>query len=166
MNHEPIIPLSPEQTPVQNQEPKPALPSRPPGFQVTFEKPKGSGFCRMSPFATYLGQVEWASCPMGTRLDGYYISTNGRQTHWILWLKYYDDNWGRWNPPAARAFIAKGDIPRDVAAVWLLIEKWRLMARDDQLGRFSWVNESGLLSADELCAMRDVAWGAAASPKA
>ena len=51
--------------------------------------------------ASYLCQLEWAWSPVHMRLDAYYIS-RGR-THWILWKKFYDDNWDKWEDfPKAR----------------------------------------------------------------
>lgn len=105
--------------------------------------------------AAYLGQVEWAWSPAHCRLDAYYVH-RGR-THWVLWTRYWDDNWGRWEWLAAAAVARRGITERQ-AAVHLLIDAWRAERSDGSLDHFHWINEDGLLSVADLMAIGRAVW--------
>jgi hypothetical protein len=80
------------------------------------------------------------------------------RTHWILWSKSYDDNWGRWGEEDAVARCAvKGAVQRD-AAVILLAEYLDMRRRVADLDRFHWINETGVLSVGEIDAVADAVW--------
>jgi hypothetical protein len=49
--------------------------------------------------ADFLCTIEWSWSPVNERMESYYLQ-QGR-THWILWLKHYDNNWGKWEKPIA-----------------------------------------------------------------
>ena len=151
MTKTPRISMSLGRGPKKEHRWKPLLPPRPPGFQAT------RGFVRMHDSAKFLGQIEWTSSPL-TRLHTYYLSANGHGTHWILWLKAFDDEEDRWKEPVAHAFAPKGDVPESVAAVYLLVDAWTGMARGLGMRRFDRVNEGGLLSKRVLNAIRKVVW--------
>jgi hypothetical protein len=51
--------------------------------------------------AELLCTIEWSWSPVNERMESYYLQ-RGR-THWILWIKRYDDNWGKWEKPIAIA---------------------------------------------------------------
>src|SRR5262249_35689240 len=74
----------------------------------------------------------------------------GVNTHWVLWRKMYDDNWGRWNKPIAIARYVWEDHDWHGAAMILLaqlfVEEIRYYSSDP--GRFG-VNNTGLLSMEE-----------------
>ena len=49
--------------------------------------------------ADFLCTIEWSWSPVNERMESYYLQ-QGR-TYWILWLKHYDNNWGKWEKPIA-----------------------------------------------------------------
>jgi hypothetical protein len=84
------------------------------------------------------------------------------RTHWILWLKRYDDNWGRWEEPIAIARCPWKGIGynRDAAMVLLaavLAEDRRRYVSD--LDRFHSVSDTGLLSIGDLDAVANRVYG-------
>ena len=105
--------------------------------------------------AAYVGQMEWAWSPMNNRLDAYYLH-RGR-AHWVLWTRYWDDNWGRWEWVAAAAVARRGVTERQ-AATHLLIDFWRAERAEGSLDHFHWINEGGLLSVEDLMAIGRVVW--------
>lgn len=158
MNTTPKIPMRPEELP-QQRATVASLPPRPAGFEGMREPPESIvPPVKMPRSARYIAQVEWAWSPTNTRLDAYYLSTNSKRIHWLLWLRLYDDNWGKWDEPQIYAYAPKQHVPSKVAAVYLLLDSWKAEARDSDLDRFHWVNESEFLSAEELNAIGRVVW--------
>lgn len=159
MTCEPNIPMSPDQLPQQRIHEIVALPERPDPFDCHVGYgavpadviPKSSK--PRSPI--YLAQVEWAWSPMHNRIDAYYLH-RGR-THWVLWSRYYDDNWGRWNWVAVACSHRRG-VSEHQAAVYLLIELWKAEAADSGVDQFHWLNESDFLSVAELMAIAREVW--------
>jgi hypothetical protein len=158
MTKQPTIPMSPEALPQQRIHEVVGLPERPEPFDCLVgygEVPKKiipkSG--PSSPL--YLGQVEWAWSPMHIRLDAYYLH-RGR-THWLLWSRYWDDNWGKWGW-AAVACVAKKDVSERQAAVHLLVEFWKEEAEESSVDHYHWINEDGYLSVAELAAIAREVW--------
>ena len=84
----------------------------------------------------------------------YYLQ-RGR-AHWILWLKIYDDNWGKWETPFVTARLPlKGfhGSAGDAAIILLtasLVDDKRSFGLDS-MG----IDDTGLLSMDELNALLD-----------
>ena len=158
MTRQPKIPMLPSQLPQQRIHEVVDLPERPVPFDCLVGYgavpdniiPKGGP---RSP--TYLAQVEWAWSPMHNRLDAYYLH-RGR-SHWILWSRYWDDNWGKWEWAAA-ACVRKKGVSENEAAVHLLIEFWKEEAEENHVDHYHWINESGFLSIAELAAIAREVW--------
>ena len=93
---------------------------------------------------------------MHNRLDAYYLH-RGRK-NWILWTRYWDDNWGKWEW-AATACVAKKGVSEQQAAVYLLAEFWKEEAEESDVDQFHWINEAGYLSVAELGAIAREVWG-------
>ena len=104
---------------------------------------------------TYLAQVEWAWSPMNNRLDAYYLH-KGR-THWSLWSRYWDDNWGKWSDMAIGCVPRRG-VSEHQAAVYLLMEFWRDEASENSLDKFHWINETEYLEVGDLSAIVREVW--------
>ena len=52
---------------------------------------------------------------MNARISAYYLSTNRERTHWFLWLRQYDDNWGRWDESVIDLCATMKKVPSEVA---------------------------------------------------
>ena len=155
MTREPKIPMSPTEIPQQRIHEVVGLPERPEPFDCYVDYNAGSLPKNTNTNSTYLCQVEWAWSPMHNRLDAYYIH-RGR-SDWILWNKYWDDNWGRWEK------VAIGTVPRrgadqKQAAVYLLMEYWKFDAKEGSLDKFHWINEEGFIDVAELEAISNEVW--------
>ena len=103
----------------------------------------------------YLAQVEWAWSPMHSRVSAYYLH-RGR-SHWVLWLRSYDDNYGCWDWQAIGCVPKKGVSQRQ-AATFLLMEMWKHEISDGGLDQFHWINENEYLSVAELMAIARAIW--------
>jgi hypothetical protein len=97
----------------------------------------------------FICTLEWSWAPVNQRMESYYLQR--ARTHWVLWRKRYDDNWGRWEKPIAIARYVWKDYDWHGAAMTLiaqlLAEEARYYSSDP--GRFD-VNDTGLLSMEEL----------------
>ncbi|MCX7152176.1 MAG: hypothetical protein NT115_06530 [Proteobacteria bacterium] len=78
-------------------------------------------------------------------LGAYYLSTNRARTPWILWLRLYDDNWGRWAEPHIYAHAPRQNVSAKVAATYLLLDAWSANIAEYELDRFHWINEAAVL---------------------
>jgi hypothetical protein len=91
-------------------------------------------------------------------MESYYLQR--ARIHWVLWRKSYDDNWCRWEKPAAKARYVWKDHNWHAAAMILLerifVEEIRFYSSDP--GPFD-VNKGGLLSMEELDAVAEAVWG-------
>jgi hypothetical protein len=155
----PKIPMSPDDLPQQRIHEVVDLPDRPEQFDclVGYGAVPDDVVPKNGPSSpTYLGQVEWAWSPAHNRLDAYYLH-RGRK-HWMLWSRYWDDNWGKWEW-AAVACVAKNEASQRQAAVHLLIEFWKEEARESDVDHFHWINEGGFLAIAELSAIAREVWG-------
>ena len=161
MIREPKIPMSPEDLSQQRIHEVVTLPKRPAEFdcKVGYELSPHGELPKNAPTkSTYLCQVEWAWSPAHNRLNAYYLH-RGR-SHWSLWLKYWDDNWGRWNQIAVGCVPRRG-VDQKQAAVYLLLEFWTFDAQENSVDEFHWINEDGFLSIAELAAIAREVWGEA-----
>lgn len=154
----PSIPKSPSQLPPQRIVQIADLPERPAPFDAVVgwgKKPAGVELRNGPREADYLGQVEWAWSPMNGRVDAYYLSRS--RSYWILWTKWYDDNWGRWE------WLALGHVPRKQAsrmeaAVNLLVDFWRMEREKTELDHFHWLNDEGDLDASQWRTIGFMVW--------
>ncbi len=114
------LPMSPSELPQQRIHEVVDLPERPKAFDCHVDYNVRSLPKNTSTNSTYLCQVEWAWSPMHNRLDAYYLH-RGR-SDWILWNKYWDDNWSRWGNVSSGA-VPRRDVGLKQAAVyWWIIE--------------------------------------------
>ena len=87
----PRIPKQPAQLPQQKIE----MPRIEPAPRVEFDMDGWAGLPkRMERTADFLCTIEWSWSPANERMESYYLQ-RGR-THWILWRKDFDDNYGQW----------------------------------------------------------------------
>jgi hypothetical protein len=156
MIREPKIPMLPGQRPQQRIHEVVGLPERPEPFDCYVNyNDVGSLPKNTNTNSTYLCQVEWAWTPMHNRLDAYYIH-RGR-SDWILWNKYWDDNWGRWGKVSIGTVSRRG-VDQNQAAIYLLMEYWKFDAKEGGLDKFHWINEEGFLDMAELDAIANEVW--------
>lgn len=161
MTHRPRIPMRPTELPQQRLYLVKGVPTPPPGWApletAALDTYKNA---RMPRSARYLGQVEWAWSPANSRISAYYLSMDRRHRHWLLWLKPYDDNWGRWDQPQVDAAAPRQRLDARTAAKLLLAHAWA-GERDQRYGldRFHWVNEDESLEAGEFNEIGDAVWG-------
>ena len=162
MSAAPRIPMRAEELPQQRVTLVVTVPPRPAGFEGKQNPPESvRPPAQMPRTAKYIGQVEWAWSPMHMRIDAYYLSANRARTHWFLWLRLYDDNWGKWDEPQIYAYAPKQRIDDTVAATFLLMDAWSADAQETTLDHFHWINKAELLSVEELGAIGRVVWPAA-----
>jgi hypothetical protein len=109
------------------------------------------------PKCEFICTVEWSWTPYNERMESYYLQR--ARVHWVLWLKRYDDNWGRWEKPTAIARYVWKDYDWHGAAMILLGSVLAEEIRQySDPGRFD-VTSTGLLSMEELDAVADAVWG-------
>ena len=120
-----------------------------------WDYPPGSAPKNQPRNPTYLCQVEWAWSPVHNRLDAYYLH-RGR-SHWSLWSRYWDDNWGKWEWAAAACVHRRG-VTEKQAAVYLLLELWKHEVREFDLDQFHWINEGVYITVAELMAIAREVW--------
>jgi hypothetical protein len=155
MPRKPRIPMTPAALPRQAINLVVALPPAPPGIEFragVCDFPDPAMNRRPWPRAPeMLVHVEWAETPMNNGVNALYIE--GRRSHWLLWNRWRDDNsWTpRWRWTFAGHCSRKG-IDRRCAAIHLLVAHW--VAGEDAPGDDGhWINETGLLSVEEVRAI-------------
>jgi hypothetical protein len=159
MNDDPRIPMSPDALPQQRLYLVRGLPDRPRGWATSIGSPGAPHVPAKRPrSARYVGQVEWAWSPMHSRIDAYYLSTDRTHARWLLWLRFYDDNWSRWEDGDVVAWAPRRGGLRPAAAAKLLLADWWRSERDDGVDRFHWVNGEGLLDSGDMTEAGDAAW--------
>lgn len=157
MTRKPRIPMLPTELPQQRLYLVKAVPIRPPGWSATIVEPAAMDTPAMPRSARYVAQVEWAWSPMHMRIDAYYLSMDGSHRRWLLWVKHYDDNWGRWEAPSIVSYGLRAKLGAADAARLLLLDYWAVQ-RDDGTDRFHWINEEGLLGTEDLNAIATFVW--------
>jgi hypothetical protein len=131
---------------------------RPSGWSAKVGTPDGHiGPTEKPHSARPLGRVEWSWSPMHSRLDAYYLSLDRSRTRWLLWLRPFDDNWGRWERASVVAHSPRARLAGEVAGKLLLMDYWASMAAQGT-GRFHRINEQGLFDAAQLRELAGVAW--------
>jgi hypothetical protein len=159
MASDPIIPMSPDELPQQRIHEVVRFPIRPEPFDCHVGYggvPEDIIPNKAARSSIYLCQVEWAWSPMHNRLDAYYLHRGRR--HWLLWTRYWDDNWGKWEWIVA-ACVPKKDVSERQAAVHLLMEFWKEEAEENDVDQFHWINADAYLSVAELAAIAREVWG-------
>ena len=146
MIREPKIPMLPMELPQQRIHEVVSLPARPTEFSsfVNYgDMPEGTVSKNPPRNAIYLCQVEWAWSPMHNRLHAYYLH-RGRK-HWLLWLRYQEEDFGKWEWMPIACVASKAVTERQAAA-HLLVEFWRHEAKYLDVDQFHWINEGEYLS--------------------
>src|SRR5262249_30251648 len=109
--------------------------------------------------ARRIGRVEWAWSPMNSRIEEYFLSTSRTRTPWLLWVRYYDDNWGRWGSPSIAAHVLRKGTKAVEAAGRLLAAYWRSERDgDSKLDHFHLIGLADLLTEDDLMAVGHDVW--------
>jgi hypothetical protein len=108
--------------------------------------------------ADLLCTIEWSWSPVNERMESYYLQRS--RTHWVLWQKQYDDNWGKWEKPVAIARCPWKGLGYDKDAGMILLAAVLAENRryDPYLDRFHSIH-TGSLSIGELDAVADTVWG-------
>ena len=110
--------------------------------------------------AKFLCTIEWSWSPAHERMDSYYLQRD--RTHWILWLRSYDDNWMKWEKPIAIARCLWKGLGYNKDAAMTLLAAFlaeNLRCWDPDLDHFHTVTDTGLLPSGELDAVVDAVWG-------
>lgn len=160
MVREPKIPMLPGDVPRQRIRLVVDLPPRPKSFRGFCDlidpmpetsRPKGS------PRNTeYLGSVEWASSPMNSRFDSYYLNPRGR--YWLLWIRWQDDDWKQGWQWTLYAYGSKKGVDAKSAGVYLLTDAWKAERDSSQLDRYLLIDEAGSLSVEEISEIARNVW--------
>ena len=148
------IPMSPEERPDQNSSSGIVIPDCPDYFLNSCSHFIDDDNKKRAPRnAVFLGSVEWAWSPFHSRIDNYYLSS--RKPYWLLWNHWLDDNDGGypWYWTIYNQGLKK-NVDMKTAAIHLIMDTWQY----DQVDHFHWVNNEGLLSADEFYAMGKIVW--------
>jgi hypothetical protein len=114
---------------------------------------------RMDPGrAEFLCTIEWSETPVNERMESYYLQQS--RTHWILWIRQYDDNWGKWEKPLAIARCPWKGFAAGDAAMTLLAA---VLREGQRLYQSGWgpfdINNTGMLSTEELNAVANAVLG-------
>ena len=110
--------------------------------------------------AEFLCTIEWSWSPANERMESYYLQRS--RTHWVLWLKRYDDNWGKWEKPIAIARCPWKGLGHNQDAAMILLAAVlaeEIRRYQSELDRFHAITSTGLLSIGELDAVADTVWG-------
>lgn len=113
--------------------------------------------------ARLIGQLVWDWSHLNTRKTAYHLSMDRAQRHWLLWASSYDTNWDRWDKPVLKVASMRGALQPSVAARWLLMTAWSEEALRCNTDRFTSVDKTGLLQAEDLEEAADVAWGSSST---
>jgi len=146
----PKIPMSPSELPQQRLVEVVELPARPNPFR--FQVGYGGFPAEVLPkqgvprSPRYLFQCEWAEGPGNGSVDAFYL--HARKKHWLLWLRYLDENADPWRWRwVLIGYCQRDGVSEKTAAAHLLLEYWAKTASDRSTFEtpFEWVNEEGFL---------------------
>ena len=155
-----FIPMSPELLPRQKLNEVVNVPKIPKGLapKVDLDAPLQRNRPKASPRKlTFLCSVEWAWSPMHNRIDNYYL--NPRRSGWLLWNNWVEDGGAPWT--WHWDFMAYGNRCRSDAktiASHLILEIWKFDAKYHQVDQFHWINNTGLLSVEDIQAIAREVW--------
>jgi hypothetical protein len=106
--------------------------------------------------AILIAKVTW-SLSMDSEVIQYYcITSNSR--HWFLWIKPWDDNWGRWHVPWLEVCIPKHVWTCAEAARLLIAISWHRVKTTYDYERFDEIRAARLLSVEDLEGIADEVW--------
>lgn len=159
MTSPPRIPMSPGELPRQRVHEVVALPARPDPFDshiVQGNDPDAIKLPRIPRSPQLIVHCEWAWSPMHNRIAAWYLHRS--RSHWVLWLRHYDDNWGKWDWDAVSA-VPLRQAGEEEAATHLLMDAWEREKREMSTDRFHWINEASLLSVAQVKEIAREVWG-------
>jgi hypothetical protein len=140
MTNPPRIPLSPTELPRQRVYEVVALPARPDPFDSHFLRGNGASGIRLPKTPGSPQQIvhcEWAWSPMHSRIAAWYLHRS--RSHWVLWIRHYDDNWEKWDWDAVVA-VPLRQASEEEAATHLLIDAWERERSEMSTDKFHWIN--------------------------
>lgn len=159
MNGSPPLPMTPDQLPEQRLVEVVDLPKVPGGFApipCLFSMPDHILPKRRPREMTFLGTVEWASGPMSSRIETYWL--HRARKHWIIWIE--DRDWT--NYPAYKwqvaAYVERRGVSGEAATPHLIAARWELEMRERYLDHFHFVSNEGALSVPEWTAIVRAVW--------
>ena len=158
--HTSFIPMSPDFLPRQKLNEVVTLPKLPEGLapKVDLDEPLQRNRPRASPRKlTFICSVEWSWSPMHHRIDNYYL--NPRRAGWLLWNNWVEDGGFPWT--WHWDLMAYGNRCRSDAksiACHLILELWKFDAKYHQTEQYHWINNTGLLSTEEIQAIAREVW--------
>ena len=159
MTSPPRIPMSPNELPRQRLHEVVTLPARPDPFDCRVIRGNGEvaiGLPKIPRSPQLIVHCEWAWSPMHNRIAAWYLHRSRR--HWVLWLRHYDDNWGKWDWNAVSA-VPLRQASAEVAATCLLMDTWEREKCEMSTDRFHWINETSLLSVAQVKEIAREVWG-------
>jgi hypothetical protein len=108
--------------------------------------------------AYYLGTCGWSWSSMHSRIDAYYL--NFRNPHWLLWVRDCEAIW--WNTPDEEWFLGAYCLKRRAkvreASLYLIMDMWKLDAREIDLDHFHFIHDEGMLSVAEFRTIGRLVW--------
>ena len=158
--HTSFIPMSPELLPRQKLNEVVTVPELPKGLdpKVALGEPLQRNRPKASPRKiNFLCSVEWSWSPMHHRIDNYYL--NPRRTGWLLWNNWVEDGGFPWT--WHWDLMAYGNRCRSDAktiACHLILELWKFDAKYHQVEKYHWINNTDLLSVEEIQALAREVW--------
>ena len=92
----------------------------------------------------FICKLEWSWTPFNERVESYYLHLG--RTHWILWRKPFDDNWGRWEEPIAIARCPWKELRAGTDAAMICSQRFSLR-------KFAYINltQAPLVSTMKVC---------------
>ena len=156
-----FIPMSPEELPQQRVYEVVDLPPTPVGLETKLDwvEPFPDNRPKTTPRKVqFLCAVEWAWSPMHNRIDNYYLHQRGKR--WLIWNNWLDDNdvpW-RWHWDVL-AYADKVDADPEAIAIHMLRQTWEQEAKHATIDHYHWINDTGLLSVDQVQAIARTVWG-------
>ena len=130
-----------------------------PGIEFDFDGSIGLGKRVNWRTTSILCTLEWSWSPVNERMETYYLQDSRK--YWILWIKRYDDNYGRWEKPIAIARCPRQNFGGDYKAAGMnllaavLTEEMRQY--DPELDPFG-INDCSSLSMEELDTVANAVW--------
>lgn len=164
------IPMSPSELPQQRIYEVIQLPQEPKDFEAccliysdrndySWSLPEDKMPQRFPSSAKFIGQFEWAWSIYSNRIDGYYIGSNTKKTHWFLWIRWLDEEaYSIQFKSVLYAYCPRKYNDAHLAAIYLLRYAWRFEAAETTLDKPHWINNNHLLSISEIMAISREVW--------
>ena len=159
-DHTTPVLMSPDHIPQQRVAAVISVPEKPTGLVIRqwYEQPKLLDAPKRSPRNVELiCGAEWAWSPMHNRIDNYYL--NPRRTGWLLWNNWVEDGGFPWTWHwDLMAHCEKGKFDEKTIAIHLIKALWECEQKHQMLDEYHWINNTGLLSVEEIQAIARKIW--------